>query len=695
MALVPGAAPPTYTTYGEWYADPRVDSFRGTYGRVCGLFRPAVDADNVPVDDAQTLLDQILVNDKEPHAFIMMVQGPRGPYSILLHRLIKIRNSFGHIPTPLEGRTFAMVGEIRDVDLTTVEWPNDALGTTPEVVVPNVAELEQQLAAHPGEVVLGPYGANANYETIRTRRAMYVPSKYVPLVLHGVLSPRALWERMGRAIIADGNEITCNTLLDWLRAALVRPAAAPASTVVTIMRHPQPIAGEHPPLSEQRAARVREDLPQRFPTPQGALEGTLAQAMGAMRRDMIGEREDNRREKESVKLPSKRWKTTLHILMRVCHVQNELHLPQLWHDLAEGSTKEDRRIFQAHLDTRAGEDDAATSVEPVATPELTTKLVAFRFSARDSEDLGDGITPFSTLYRSHASAAGQHQRAHDYDTVMQGTSGVTFSDIEKFKKNSRTSSSLPSSLFQAFTSAAIYATVLETALGIRHPLCKSYRIFLREWQRNGPRLEYECNRDLLYPSKLLREVQVELVEWFRKQEKTEEEIVVPRLNVMFEEIRRGKWVHPSMPFQIGERQMTPEWISTAPPQHTQNPPGGPPMAPPHSEISLLTGDTARPKRPPTGAQSNRSSSFVRNTTPKAELQVSNAFRLKPVTDEHAPPPNSTGDPMCVSYHCKGSCYANCNRASDHRLHTKAEDDALLSWKATYLDKVAKTSAPAS
>ncbi|MGH7974234.1 MAG: hypothetical protein ACREBR_01815, partial [bacterium] len=287
----PPAAVLAPRTYAEWYAQARIDPFHGAYAHTCGAFVPALDANRLPVDDAQQLLDQVVSTERDPHAFLMLVPGPQAPSSCLLHRLLRIRPRFGYAASPLQGRTFALLGDIREVDLTTVEWPLEALQTTPEVIVPNIRELENELTTHPGQDVLGPYVEGANYEAIRTRNVMYVPPKYVSLVLQGGLKARALWERVGRAIIADGNEAPCASLLNWLRVALVRAAPAPAVPVV-VRPAPPPILGDVL-LSHHRAVAIKMDLPHRFPPPPvDPIDpaGTLVQALGAMRRDFQAER---------------------------------------------------------------------------------------------------------------------------------------------------------------------------------------------------------------------------------------------------------------------------------------------------------------------------------------------------------------------------------------------------------------------
>jgi hypothetical protein len=104
-----------------------------------------------------------------------------------------------------------------------------------------VARVEELWQASPQDQLLGPFPDNdANTRQCRTRRLMYVPPKFVPMVLNRRLStPCQLWSEMAQAIIADGAEDACKELLDWIVMAGCCPAAAtPSSLVLPMPRLP-------------------------------------------------------------------------------------------------------------------------------------------------------------------------------------------------------------------------------------------------------------------------------------------------------------------------------------------------------------------------------------------------------------------------------------------------------------------------
>ena len=43
------------------------------------------------------------------------------------------------------------------------------------------------------------------------------------------------------------------------------------------------------------------------------------------------------------------------------------------------------------------------------------------------------------------------------------------------------------------------------------------------------------------------------------------------------------------------------------------------------------------------------------------------------------PVNWDGTPMCLPYHCRGTCYDNCGRKKDHRPHDNTEEVTLCTF----------------
>ncbi len=72
----------------------------------------------------------------------------------------------------------------------TVSWDNSYFHTIQQTRVPTVDALDQTLAAQPDTELVGPFDPrDAGTELVRTRRAMFIPTKYVPIVLDLGLFP--------------------------------------------------------------------------------------------------------------------------------------------------------------------------------------------------------------------------------------------------------------------------------------------------------------------------------------------------------------------------------------------------------------------------------------------------------------------------------------------------------------------------
>jgi hypothetical protein len=109
-----------------------------------------------------------------------------------------------------------------------VEWPTvthrlPANGAGLQVLT--FTNLDALFAADPAAIVVGPFVANeAGTEIVRTRNAMAVPPKYIPIVLGQRLTPREAYTQLGGAIrMLEGQEADCANLLTFLRATHTIP----------------------------------------------------------------------------------------------------------------------------------------------------------------------------------------------------------------------------------------------------------------------------------------------------------------------------------------------------------------------------------------------------------------------------------------------------------------------------------------
>ena len=87
--------------------------------------------------------------------------------------------------------------------------------------------------------MLGHYVAgDTGVEIIRCHKTVYVPAPNVGLLLSSDLTPVEAWQRLRGAIVDAAAEDACQTIINWLQAALVRSGP----NALSALRMPDPSA---------------------------------------------------------------------------------------------------------------------------------------------------------------------------------------------------------------------------------------------------------------------------------------------------------------------------------------------------------------------------------------------------------------------------------------------------------------------
>ena len=120
-----------------------------------------------------------------------------------------------------EDRTFLRKGELHHNSRIIVEFINDYWNRTNAYYSADNATIDSALTADPNAQVVGPFvAADAGAVQLRTRTTCFVPPTYVNLFLAAPLTPRAAWESVKAQIVADGREVECAPLIEYLRLGL-------------------------------------------------------------------------------------------------------------------------------------------------------------------------------------------------------------------------------------------------------------------------------------------------------------------------------------------------------------------------------------------------------------------------------------------------------------------------------------------
>jgi hypothetical protein len=133
-------------------------------------------------------------------------------------------------------------------------WPSMRSRTRHDVstrIHGTITNINQAWTSHPNDQLL-PLLANAEpgSESAMTRFLMLVPPCYALIIVNRRLSTTQLWAELDGAIIANGDQEKCATLLTWMVLKSTCPAATIPSTL--IMPRPAPPVGDAPLIHHQR-----------------------------------------------------------------------------------------------------------------------------------------------------------------------------------------------------------------------------------------------------------------------------------------------------------------------------------------------------------------------------------------------------------------------------------------------------------
>ena len=676
MAAAPppthGTATPPAVTYTQRYGRQR-DALEGYYGQFLAPY--AHDSTRTHT----SLLTRVLASGHSvPKVFLSLVEHGGTYRSVSVHRLTLYANH-PYEPSPWDNLVLGFGGDVLPGNhIELLRFPGNAFEVTGAQVVPTVAAMHALLAADPTAPAVGPFhDGEPDTQTIRSRNVLPVPPAYINIILDKTLTPRELWDQLGGAIIADGREEECTLLMQWMLMALTRRPGAtntapPLGPWNSLGNLPMvyPVMRVDAALQHHRWEILRSDLPALDPSrlaPSDQMVG-LVEALRTEQAAVRQEQAEARNRAAAPKEPSEAFPQTAVLWQRYCGVTTDAQLPSLYHTWAN-STKAERRVaLQAALDERVNSGLGASRVTPLATKELYELLFQARLASHvhEAEDLTKGASPFTCGYQVGERDQDVAVRAHRFDQILLGHTNPTLAEQETLRTKDLP---LPLTIYQFTTQLGCFSTVLDVALGENHPAAVTLRNFcLTEW----PNLEHSLQgmpddvRPYL-PSMLL---------WFHKRFGayfrgllSGRPLPVPRLE-LFTELIEFRSFHnlPPMPRRYIQR----------PPETTP--------------LTLTPLRDPAPTAGPTGDPGPRRDPGQRVTNPNPVAQFTEAYSAsgRRIADLRGSAPSTTdrgtGNPvdLCLSYHLRGACYANCQRASTHRNLSAPERRLMTTFIAQHL-----------
>jgi hypothetical protein len=687
----PGGGPPgvpgaiaAATNYRELYDLSRSpDAFLGVYGPwYAGM--ATVSNGNQVNQPAAIRAGLIALPDTIPMVLLYSDAGAGGdpPMVRTLHR-VSVHPIIPGANTPWDGMYLGFGSDLGPGNqVLTYELPDSAFHTTDHIRVAGMDRTLEEWANNPGAHQLGPFDVDDDeVEAVKTRGFMAIPPTYVHLFLGKTLTPREAYMTFHTQAVLRGDLASCSTLEIWLRAQatvshLVPPVAGATRSMVSRPTLNQPHADAI--LQRFTYEKVMRDFPH-LRALGATLDSRSHDLVAAMHHEGLvreAARAAEAREARAPKLPSAKLSGhTVELLLRICEVGHETLLPPYWGDLANCAKADTRLLLQAALTRRASEPDSALLIAPTATKEMVERLNRLEF-AGDSENFSTGIHPFLCVPGPRGAA---EKSATLYDLIISGAAAPTLSDHALLAQGVTT----PKNLYDMAEAMKTLSVLFDVGLGVNHRLAIAWRHFVRvDWEQ------------------LQRDIRDFVADQWGGQEATAACHFLRYLQLRLNDFHRSAvlpmaYGYPDIPpfaegFCNAVRYKLTTMFPMLPASYLK-------VAPPTSPAARLggasggTGGAAGARSPSTApgeATKTRSGEKpnpgVRqiNPAPKAAhkmlLEGTNQ-KVADILKAHPAPLDSAGNEMCLSWHCRQSCYTNCGRKASHTNISEADATKLSNY----------------
>lgn len=646
--------PLNINNYFDYY-QAKVDPFDGHHRVTLKKFAPT--AGNFDGDD---LLQEVMYySGVYSLAYLMVsVSDVDQPVVSVLHSL--------HRHIPLTGTSdpidVAFLGDFRAGNAQppqVVQLPDDPFEKTDATKALPAEEIEDALNQS-ADLQLLPAGGD---KRVRTTFLMYLPQRFVPILLGmPVLTPRTVWKALYPVIAGEGDEaqITYKPLVNWMRVALTK-----APPIVSLTPCPSLVSPPNARIDAVMIDKLKRDIPRHFHHSDPAVGATTA-AVHQLTRELVRvENERVQRESSSKnKTPTQFYGASgAGIICRLAHCV-AADLPSIYALMANAPKKMERHAIEEALRLTADRLGLLDYI-PEATTGLTRKIASVQFTHHDIDDLDAGIHPFITCHRSIEQRTTLNNYLTMFDEINKGRGGSLI-DIQLIKQQEQVVP--PTTADHTTYTLKSFRVLVHTLLGENHALTKSFDNFLVLWERRIVRLQ-ERLRGMADYSLVLRWLQIRISNWFNEQVADPGVVPPPVLDKVIHKIMNHESWAPQLPAKFAaltDIQDLAQGLYHAP---TPAPPASqaasqPPRVPP--PVAAPAREQVR--NPHYYNQSLRDLgvplSTVRENASKLNLSI---------------PTRPDGTERCLSFHCLGFCWSNCNRKSDHVKLQESDKVALKAF----------------
>lgn len=672
-AVAPLTLPVRHKTFAGYYADESQDPSRDRYALILRRF----DAIGNEAQDADTLLQVTLGNPNVPIAFLCCATLSTAPRIYVIHMPSKFSPSIDGRITPWDGRLFAFLGEILRDNPMIVAFPSTGFElTTNNVWVWDDENFSPQLDLLDAAQLFPKLNANAmNAISKRTRRLMYLPAKYVPLLLDNKgYHPKQAFTILSQAFAEDNVLPDMEPVITWLRISLHATNnnnTGPPATSITLTA---PFLDED--LILHRDPFLARALPGRHDTAPGLETAitTMATAITSQTLEARTARIARDVEREQPTTPSTKFGLLFDSLKSFLDVQEEDELPDFWFQLAAAPKKQEFSIIKEYLNAHSRSARAFMPLSPIPSPKLHSDLMTVTFVGDHPDDLKTGIQPFVVMDGSEQHRAAALDLTRSFNLLFEREYGLAYADLDRFKL-SKDLRSHPITFFEFERNLGMFGNLLDAILGIRHPLTTSFKTFWDSLQQQH-RLFLQTEIDIrktIKPVHLLYNIHLICYQWFSAK-RARLIPPTPAFGDILHRIALGLYTTPNLPTDLYQliapkTPYKPKSIFTPglTPSVTTSETDTASQA--SSSMSTITATVA----------TSRAGTFEANPSPNEQLLnlLKPRIKIRELIGPTSPPHNDDQEPMCLSYHLKGGCYSNCKRRSDHTRTLSADEITRL------------------
>ena len=610
-----------------------------------------------------------------------------------VHHLHVVTKPMGQPAGPWDDVCLGFSSDIHDGHITALRMPSDDLFTlVPATFVPTFANMQANVATANAQGVIRPLGAGPDVEKIQMRRTIPVPHAYVQSFLFRNMTPAEAWNQVGTQIIADGRQVDCLVLLNFLRVALVatlpirrgEPDLLPATALIDDVLPPEGDAQYFSHLT--RKLRVLLPGATMAPTPnavlqqvmygQTLLQQTLQEATLENRAARLQEQE----EAVAPKTFSEVFPAHAQKMRAVCNAGNDdENLPEFWRMFAQANGKKTVgfNLFQELCTQRASEPDSA-SVPPIVSANLYEQVSKFRMGSNNQEDLKIGISPFLMCPVGYHRAAVQRQLNDQYLLVHAGNAPTLADTLQILPATYN----IPLNIYSLVDFIGMYSVVMDVLLGIPHPLAVRLRQHHRYWDSQKAMvvnaLVPEAHSMAVLHS--LRYLQLTCLQYFNDKMYRDDNVNIPDFDYLETNIRHRTFQNlPAMPAEFYYAQHT-----------AQTARSGSSVAPSvTSTITAVTGTTSGGR-----TRGNQIAAPEAHLNPAWSTQFTNSKKSISTlrnSGGRLPKTKDGSSHICLAYHLLGRCMDNCGSITTHR----ALDAEERTWVQNFLNRQCPNTQPSA